>query len=71
MEPSIGAHNVDRVHIADGLGPVVADVRRAHTPFIAHRTPVVGSNRPVTGFLFREAVGSTYRGEFRMAALGR
>jgi len=50
---------------------VVVAASGAHTPFIAHGMLLVDSNRLVTGFLFPEAVGSTYRGASRMAALGR
>jgi hypothetical protein len=71
MDPFIGARHVDGASSAETLGYRLSlNVSGAHTPFIAHAMLLVDSNRLVTGFLFPEAVGSTYRGASRMAALG-
>jgi hypothetical protein len=51
--------------------PLSLNVSGAHTLFITDAMLLVDANRLVTGFLFPEAVGSTYRGAFRMAALGQ
>jgi hypothetical protein len=72
MDPFIGARHVDGASSAkSSRPPFVAELSGAHTPFIADAMLLVDSNRLVTGFLFPEAVGSTYRGASRMAALGQ
>jgi hypothetical protein len=71
MDPSVGATTSTERLLVKASAVIVVAVSGAHTPFIANGMLLVDSNRLVTGFLFPEDVGSTYRGASRMAALGR